>query len=194
MSACRSGPLPFQQYWLRRRAEAGAEDLAAYSLNAAAAKSCRMARIKKVGNSPMAGIKYAFQFDAGLYGRMLRTYAEQRGVKRTEGKIVDVRLRGEDGFIAGIVLESGERIDGDLFIDCSGFRGLLIEGALKSGFDDWRHWLRLRSRTGSRQRLHVTDAPLYPGQRATGRLAVAHTAAAPHRQWPRVLQRVHERR
>jgi tryptophan halogenase len=135
------GPLPFQHYWLRRRAQAATEDLATYSLNATAAKSCRMARIDKVGNSPMAGIKYAFQFDAGLYGRMLRGYAEQRGAKRTEGKIVDVRLRGEDGFIESIALESGERIDGDLFIDCSGFRALLIEGALKSGFEDWREWL-----------------------------------------------------
>ena len=80
------GPLPFQHYWLRRRAEGGREDLATYSLNATAAKSCQMARIEKVGNSPMAGIKYAFQFDAGLYGRMLRTYAEQRGVKRTGGQ------------------------------------------------------------------------------------------------------------
>ncbi|HEV2269551.1 MAG TPA: tryptophan halogenase family protein [Steroidobacteraceae bacterium] len=135
------GPLPFQHYWLRRRAEAGVEDLATYSLNATAAKACRMARIEKVGTSPMAGIKYAFQFDAGLYGRMLRTYAEQRGVKRTEGKVVDVRLGGESGFIEGIVLERGERIDGDLFIDCSGFRALLIEGALQSGFEDWREWL-----------------------------------------------------
>jgi len=135
------GPLPFQQYWLRRRAEAGVEDLATYSLNATAAKACRMARIEKVGNSPMAGMKYAFQFDAGLYGRMLRTYAERRGAKRTEGKVVDVQLRGEDGFIEAIVLESGQRIGGDLFIDCSGFRGLLIEGALKSGFEDWREWL-----------------------------------------------------
>jgi tryptophan 7-halogenase len=135
------GPLPFQHYWLRGRAEAGAEDLATYSLNATAAKSCRMARIEKIGSSPMAGIKYAFQFDAALYGRMLRTYAEQRGVKRTEGKVVDVRLRGEDGFIEAIVPENGERIAGDLFIDCSGFRGLLIEGALKSGFEDWREWL-----------------------------------------------------
>ncbi len=135
------GPLPFQHYWLRRRAEAGVEDLATYSLNATAAKACRMARLEKVGNSPMAGMKYAFQFDAGLYGRMLRTYAEQRGARRTEGKVLDVRLRGEDGFIEDIVLEGGERIDGDLFIDCSGFRGLLIEGALKSGFEDWSDWL-----------------------------------------------------
>ncbi|HUA25131.1 MAG TPA: tryptophan halogenase family protein [Steroidobacteraceae bacterium] len=135
------GPLPFQHYWLRQRARSGAEDLATYSLNATAAQSCRMARIEKVGNSPMAGIKYAFQFDAGLYGRMLRTYAEQRGVKRTEGRIVDVRLRSEDGFIAAVVLESGAGIAGDLFLDCSGFRGLLIEGALASGFEDWREWL-----------------------------------------------------
>ncbi|HJS91102.1 MAG TPA: tryptophan halogenase family protein [Steroidobacteraceae bacterium] len=135
------GPLPFQQYWLRRRQEAGVEDLATYSLNATAANACRMARIEKIGQSPMGGIKYAFQFDAGLYGRMLRTYAEQRGVKRTEGKIVDVRLRGEDGFIEAVVIESGARVEGDLFIDCSGFRGLLIEGALKSGFEDWRDWL-----------------------------------------------------
>lgn len=136
------GPLPFQHYWLRRRsAESGVEDLATYSLNANAAKSCRMARLEKVGNSPMAGIKYAFQFDAALYGRMLRDYAERRGVKRTEGKIVDVRLRGEDGFIEAVVLESGIRLDGDLYIDCSGFRGLLIAGAMKSGFENWREWL-----------------------------------------------------
>ncbi|HEX5208535.1 MAG TPA: tryptophan halogenase family protein, partial [Steroidobacteraceae bacterium] len=135
------GPLPFQQYWLRRRAESGAEDLSTYSLNAIAAQAGRMARIEKVGTSPMAGIKYAFQFDATLFGRMLRTYAERRGVRRTEGKVVDVRLRGEDGFIEAVVLEGGARIEGDLFIDCSGFRGLLIEGALKSGFEDWREWL-----------------------------------------------------
>jgi len=135
------GPLPFQQYWLRRRSEGSLEDLATYSLNATAAKACRMARLEKIGTSPMAGTKYAFQFDAGLYGRLLRSYAEQRGVQRTEGKIVDVRLRGEDGFIEAVVLEGGARLEGDLFIDCSGFRGLLIEGALGSGFEDWREWL-----------------------------------------------------
>jgi tryptophan 7-halogenase len=135
------GPLPFQQYWLRRRAEGAAEDLAIYSLNATAARAYRMARLEKIATSPIAGMKYAFQFDASLFGRMLRTYAEQRGVTRTEGKIVDVRLRGEDGFIEAVVMESGNRLEGDLFIDCSGFRGLLIEGALQSGFEDWREWL-----------------------------------------------------
>ena len=135
------GPLPFQHYWLRSRAAAGVPDLWAYSLNAAAARARRMARIDRVGRSPMAGVKYAFHFDATLYGRMLREYSEQCGVKRTEGRIVDVVLRGEDGFVEALRLESGERIQGDLFIDCSGFRAVLIEGALGSGFEDWRAWL-----------------------------------------------------
>ncbi len=135
------GPLPFQHYWLRSRDRADAPDLWAYSLNTRAAKSHRMDRLEKVGNTPVAGIKYAFHFDASLYGRMLRAFAEQRGVRRTEGKIVEVKLRGEDGFIEAVVLECGERIEGDFFVDCSGFRALLIEGALKAGFEDWRHWL-----------------------------------------------------
>ncbi len=135
------GPLPFQHYWLRSRTAPGAPELAAYSLNSAAARAHRMARLDRVGQSPMAGIKYAFHFDATLYGRLLRGYAEQRGVRRTEGRIVDAALRGEDGFIEAVRLESGERIEGDLFIDCSGFRGLLIEGALGGAFEDWREWL-----------------------------------------------------
>ena len=135
------GPLPFQHYWLRSRAASNAPDLWAYSLNAQAARSRRMERIERVGNTPVAGINYAFHLDASLYGRMLRAYAEQRGVKRTEGRIVEVKLRGEDGFIESVALESGERIAGELFIDCSGFRGLLIEEALHAGFEDWRSWL-----------------------------------------------------
>ena len=135
------GPLPFQHYWLRSRAAADAPDLWAYSLNAQAAKSHRMDRLERVGATPIAGPKYAFHFDASLYGRMLRAHAGQRGVERTEGRIVDVSLRGEDGFIEAVVLESGERIEADLFVDCSGFRGLLIEGALNRPLEDWRHWL-----------------------------------------------------
>lgn len=135
------GSLPFQHYWLRSLRGAGAPDLWSYSLNAAAARAHRMSRIEKVGRSPVAGMNYAFHFDATLYGRMLRRYAEQHGVRRMEGKIVDVKLGSEDGFIEALVMEGGVRIEGDLFLDCSGFRGLLVEGALRIGLEDWRSWL-----------------------------------------------------
>jgi tryptophan halogenase len=136
------GLLPFQHYWLRsRREDPQAPDLWAYSINALAAEQNRFARMDRIGTTPITGIRYAYHFDAARFGRLLRKHAEQRGVVRTEGKVVDVALRGEDGFIQSVTLESGETIPGDLFIDCSGFRGLLIEGALKTGYESWAHWL-----------------------------------------------------
>jgi len=93
----------------------------------------------------MAGLAYAFHFDAGLYAAFLRRYAEAQGVKRTEGRVVDCQLDAESGFIDAIQLQSGERIAGDLFIDCSGFRGLLIEQALDVKYHDWAHWLPCNS-------------------------------------------------
>ena len=135
------GLLPFHHYWLRSRGRAGARALWAHSLNAVAAAKNKFARLDKAPNSPLGGIRYAYQFDAARYARYLRERIPEGAVQRIEGKVVDVKLRGEDGFIESLGLESGEVVDGDFFIDCSGFRGLLIEGALKTGYENWQHWL-----------------------------------------------------
>jgi tryptophan halogenase len=132
----------FDQYWQKMRRLGKAKDLEAYSITRMAAKAGKfMPARADMPNSPLAGIAHAYHFDASLYARFLRGVAEQRGVRRTEGKIVGVSQRDGDGHVDAIVLESGERIEGDLFIDCSGFRGLLIEGALKTGYEDWTRWL-----------------------------------------------------
>ncbi|HEX3895008.1 MAG TPA: tryptophan halogenase family protein, partial [Rudaea sp.] len=137
------GLLAFHQFWIKAQQQGFALDIGAYSLNTAAAPRGKfMASAQDVPpTSPLATIAYAYHFDAGLYARFLRGYAEARGVRRTEGKVVQTILREPDGFIEAVVLDSGEKIAGDLFIDCSGFRGLLIEQALKTGYDDWTHWL-----------------------------------------------------
>jgi tryptophan halogenase len=135
------GQIPFHHYWLRGRAEGIAPDLWAYSFNAQAAARERFARTSIQVGSRATALAYAFHFDASLYAKYLRAYAEQRGVKRTEGKIVAVDLHPESGYIDGVRLERGETIKGDLFIDCSGFRGLLIGGALNVGYEDWSKWL-----------------------------------------------------
>ena len=135
--------LPFHQYWIKLRQQGKAQDLGAYSLNTAAAPLGKfMSGATDVpAGSPLARVAYAYHFDAGLYAQFLRRFAEARGVKRVEGEIVDVGLRATDGFVESVTLKSGARIAGDLFIDCSGFRGLLIESALKTGYDDWTRWL-----------------------------------------------------
>jgi tryptophan halogenase len=133
--------LEFFQYWLRAWQAGKAPDLERYSLNRMAAKAGKFMRPSTdMPNSPLADIPYAFHLDAGLYARYLRKYAESHGVVRTEGKVVDVRQRA-DGFVESVMMENGTAIEGDLFIDCSGFRALLIEQTLKTGFEDWSHWL-----------------------------------------------------
>ena len=132
---------PFHHYWLRAKA-AGAEDsLWDYSINTQAAMQNRFQRMERVGSSNLTGIRYAFHFDAGLYAQFLRAFAEERGVVRREGKVVDVALHGESGVIESVQFDDGQSEHAEFFIDCSGFRGLLIEGALKAGYEDWTRWL-----------------------------------------------------
>jgi len=136
------GPVRCYQYWLRQRQQGAAPALGEYSINTVAPREGKFMRSRPdLVNSPLADIVHAFHFDASLYARYLRRYSEARGVVRSEGRIVDTQLREPDGFIESVRLASGERISGDLFIDCSGSRGLLIEQALRTGYDDWSHWL-----------------------------------------------------
>jgi tryptophan halogenase len=137
------GLTPFHQYWLKARAAGRAKDLSLYSLNTAAAPLGKFMTPPGDAprNSPLAEIAYAYHFDAALYARFLRTRAEVQGVRRTEGKVVAVNQNPESGFVESVRLESGVTIAADLFIDCTGFRALLIEETLHAGFEDWTSWL-----------------------------------------------------
>jgi len=129
----------FHHFWLRARELGLADDYGEYcpELKAAEAERFAITSEKK--------LNYAYHLDATKYGQYLRKMAEASGVARVEGKIANVEVASEDGYIDALVLESGQRVEGDLFIDCTGFRALLSEGALNTGFDDWSHWLPANS-------------------------------------------------
>lgn len=133
--------IEFWQYWLRGRKEGVAENLGKYSFNENVARAGKFARLQRIPNSELEGIGYAFHFDASLYARFLRDISEKNGVIRTEGRIVKVNQDAESGFVRSLILESGEEIAGELFIDCSGFRAMLMEQTLDVGYVDWSHWL-----------------------------------------------------
>ncbi|MCR9193740.1 MAG: tryptophan 7-halogenase [Hyphomonas sp.] len=159
----------FHHFWLRHAMREGAAPIDEYNLHCLGAKQNKFTHPKpELRGSPLSTIEYAFQFDAALYAKYMRGVAESRGVQRIEGKIVDARKRAEDGFVESVVLESGEEVAGDLFIDCSGFRGLLIEQALESGYDDWSHYLPCNRAVAQGCE---SDGPPIPYTRATAHKA-----------------------
>jgi tryptophan halogenase len=161
----------FHHFWLHARAQGFGGEVGEYCLEHQAAES------ERFETRDDTTINYAYHLDAGLYGRFLRGLAEPAGVKRVEGKIAQIRQNGESGFIEALVLESGQEVEGDLFLDCTGFRGLLIEQTLAAGFEDWQHWL-------------PTDSA-YPVQTRSVGPPVPYTRAMAHRagwQWRIPLQ------
>lgn len=129
----------FHQMWLKLRAlEEGSGDISDYNLGLVAARLNRFSPPSHQGL--LSTLRHAYHLDANLYGRYLREYAEARGVNRLEGTIKGV-TQGDNGFVKSLVLSDGRCLDGELFIDCSGFRALLIEDTLKAGYVDWSHWL-----------------------------------------------------
>jgi tryptophan halogenase len=125
----------FQHFWLRDRARGSMIDYGEYCLELKAAQANRFSHL------PKQGMNYAFHIDATLFAAFLRTFSEKLGVRRVEGKIVEVGTDPASGQVERLTLDSGQLVEGDLFIDCTGFRGLLIEQTLHSGYEDWTHWL-----------------------------------------------------
>ncbi len=150
----------FHHFWMQARASGFGGQLGDYCFELKAAEADKFS----VGEG--FELNYAYHLDATLYGRFLRQMSEALGVKRIEGKIGQVQQNAETGFIEALVMENGDRVEGDLFIDCTGFRGLLIEQTLKAGYEDWSQWL-------------PTDSALAVQTQSTGP-AVPYTRAIAH--------------
>ncbi len=131
----------FHQHWHRARQHDDQRPIQAFNLETMAAYFGKFSRSQDFGREDLPPVNYAYHIDATRYARYLRGISETRGVVRCEGRVVDVSLDGQSGFVASVTMANGAVLDGDLFVDCSGFRGLLIEQALETGYEDWRHLL-----------------------------------------------------
>lgn len=129
----------FQHFWLHAKQNGLSQSLWDFDLNYLA---CEQGKFNKVNTqNPIYEMQYAYHFDSALYGQFLRKLAEQSGVVRTEGMIDHVKINPQSGYVEALQLKSGQQLEGDLFIDCTGIRGLLIQKALGVEYENWSHWL-----------------------------------------------------
>ena len=136
-----AGPIPFRDIWNRLRAAGEAPALDDFSLGTQLARAGRVFQPPREPRGDFEAFDWAVHFDAGRFAQYLRKFSEARGVKRIDARLKDVALHPDTGHIESLLLDNGERLSGELYIDCSGFHRLLIDGALHAGFEDWRHWL-----------------------------------------------------
>jgi len=125
----------FQHMWHHAKSQGIGSSMDDYCFELQAADAGKFAK------SEHSQISYAYHLDATLYAKFLRDFSESRGVNRVEGRISNVQLHSDTGFIEALTMESGQTLDADFFIDCTGFRSLLLGEALDVGYDDWSHWL-----------------------------------------------------
>ena len=133
--------LGFHHIWHHFHAMGDNRPIQVFNAETMAAFFGKFSKTDQMQREDLPPINYAYHINATAYAGFLRRYAEKRGVSRQEGRVEDVKLDAESGFVRSIVLEGGREIGGDFFVDCSGFRGLLIEQALETGYEDWTHWL-----------------------------------------------------
>ncbi|TWX70440.1 tryptophan halogenase family protein [Colwellia sp. C1TZA3] len=143
----------FQHFWVKGKQQGMVSEIGDYCPEHVASRRGKFAVVPKQDRN------YAYHLDAGLYAKFLRAMAEEHGVKRVEGKINQVNVNEENGFIQSIALDNGKLIEGDLFIDCTGFKGLLIEQALHTGYEDWSHWLPCDSAIAVQTKIQKKTVP-----------------------------------
>ena len=160
--------IDFHQYWLALHKLGSPNPISDYSICARAAQDGRFAQPVADERSPLSHLRYAYHLDATRYAAFLRRYAEARGVERVEGKVEDVRLDPESGDIQQLNLGDGRSVPGDFFFDCTGFRALLMRGALGVQFEDWSHWLPCDT---AQTVASAHNGPIAPFTRATAREA-----------------------
>ncbi|WP_206483327.1 tryptophan halogenase family protein [Thalassotalea sp. G2M2-11] len=131
----------FYHFWVKSQQLGYGSEFGDFSLNYQASKASKFAKLSHIEGTNLPGIEYAYHFDAGLYAKFLRDFSEKLGVTRVEGIVENVEVDKNNGYVTRLQLEGDRSVCGDLFVDCTGLKALLIEQTLSTGFDDWSHWL-----------------------------------------------------